>query len=125
MTNRDEGFTEARRSLYERFADRISTEDSLSRKLISYQGNKHAPGLRWFKYKEGFSSELVRRLLARSDAKTLLDPFSGSGTAPLTASSLGIRGTGIEIMLSATYRPELLLRPVASISIYSTTLQPV
>ncbi len=92
------GLTMARRSLYDRFAARISAESSLSRKLVSYQGNKEVPGLRWLKYKEGFSTELVRGLLARTNAKTLLDPFSGSGTAPLTAGSLGIRGTGIEIM---------------------------
>ena len=89
---------EARRSLYERFASRISVKESLSRKLVSYQGNKEAPGLRWMKYKEGFSARLVQSLLGHNEAKTFLDPFSGSGTAPLTASSMGMDGTGIEIM---------------------------
>ena len=54
--------------------------------------------MRWLKYKEGFSAELVQALLAHTSAKTVLDPFSGSGTSALTASSLGMRGTGIELM---------------------------
>ena len=94
----NDSLTEARQTLYDRFAPRISTWDRLSRKLVSYQGNKDVPGLRWLKYKEGFSAELVQGLLTRTDAKTILDPFSGSGTAPLTAGSMGICGTGIELM---------------------------
>ena len=97
-TKHEDALTEARRSLYDRFASRISVKDSLSRKLVSYQGNKDAPGLRWMKYKEGFSSKLVRSFLGQIEATTFLDPFSGSGTAPLTASSMGMDGTGIEIM---------------------------
>ena len=97
-TNPPDTLTQARRSLYDRFAARISVEDGLSRKLVSYQGNKHVPGLRWMKYKEGFSAKLVRSLLDQTEAKTFLDPFSGSGTAPLTAGSMGMDGIGIEIM---------------------------
>ena len=82
----------------DRFAPRISVDGRLSRKLVSYQGNKEVPGLRWMKYKEGFSANLVRSLLDKTDAKTVLDPFSGSGTAPLTAGSMGMDGTGIEIL---------------------------
>ena len=90
--------TEARKSLYDRFADRISVKNGLSRKLVSYQGNKKVPGLRWMKYKEGFSTRLVEDLLGQTEAKTVLDPFSGTGTAPLSAGSKGLVATGIEIM---------------------------
>ena len=98
MTITATSVTEARDSLHARFADRIYTDLSLSRKLVSYQGNKNVPGLRWLKYKEGFSADLVEGLLGATSAKSLLDPFAGSGTAPLTAGSLGIEATGIEIM---------------------------
>lgn len=98
MTITSASVTEARDSLFNRFAYRIQANLSLSRKLVSYQGNKAVPGLRWLKYKEGFSADLVEGFLGPSDAKTLLDPFSGSGTAPLTAGSLGIEATGIEVM---------------------------
>ena len=97
-TNPPDTLTQARTSLHDRFAARISVEDGLSRKLVSYQGNKQVPGLRWMKYKEGFSAKLVRSLLDQTEAKTFLDPFSGTGTAPLTAGSMGMDGTGIEIM---------------------------
>ncbi len=90
--------TEARQALYERFASRIEVGDHLSRKLVSYQGNKRTPGLRWLKYKEGFSAGLVKGLLEQAPAKSVLDPFSGTGTTALTAGSMGIPGTGIEIM---------------------------
>ena len=93
-----DGTTEAQRDLFDRFASRISSDDSLSRNLVSYQGNKNVPGLRWLKYKEGFSAKLVRELLAGIPAEYVLDPFSGSGTTALTVSSMGMVGTGIEIM---------------------------
>ena len=88
----------ARQRIYDRFKDRIRVNDSLNRKLVSYQGNKKIPGLRWLKYKEGFSSSLVREFLRQVSAERLLDPFSGAGTSVLTASGMGLQGTGIEIM---------------------------
>ncbi len=96
--NQVDAVQRARNSLYDRFASRISVKESLSRKLVSYQGNKEAPGLRWMKYKEGFSASLVQSLLSQHQAKTFLDPFSGTGTAPLTASCMGMDSAGIEIM---------------------------
>lgn len=92
------GQTDSRKDLYDRFATRISVDDTLSRKLVSYQGNKKVPGLRWLKYKEGFSTQLVEILLTRAKGKRFLDPFSGSGSGPLMASSKGLVSTGIEIM---------------------------
>ena len=108
--------TEARDSLHRRFADRIYANPSLNRKLVSYQGNKTVPGLRWLKYKEGFSADLVQGLLDVTGAKSFLDPFSGSGAAPLTAGSMGMDATGIEVMPVGN----LLAR---SISIASNGLQ--
>ena len=90
--------SEARNALYERFASRIQVGEHLNRKLVSYQGNKRAPGLRWLKYKEGYSAGLVRGLLQQASAVNVLDPFSGTGTTALTAAGMGIPGTGIEIM---------------------------
>ena len=92
------GRDSARKDLHRRFASRIRVDESLSRKLVSYQGNKNAPGLRWLKYKEGFSTGLVKGLLGQTSAKTVLDPFSGVGTSILTACGMGMKGTGIEIM---------------------------
>lgn len=93
-----EGRTTCRNELLRRYAPLIRKDQSLTRKLVSYQGNKERPGLRWMKYKEGFSSDLVRSLLDQTEARNILDPFSGIGTAALTAASMGRRGTGIELM---------------------------
>ncbi len=57
-----------------------------------------SPGLRWMKYKEGFSSELVNALIDDAKSGCVLDPFSGVGTTPLVAAGRGLQGSGIEIM---------------------------
>ncbi len=86
-----------RDALHRRFADRLVIRDELTRRLVSYQGNKTQPGLRWLRYKEGFSAELVRSALDGSDGP-VLDPFAGIGTTVLVASGMGREATGIEIM---------------------------
>lgn len=92
------GATSARQQLNDRFAGRISVNPAYSRKLVSYQGNKSVPGFRWFKYKEGFSRELVLRLIDEYQPQSVLDPFAGFGTTPIVAAGGGGRGTGVEIM---------------------------
>lgn len=79
-------------------SDRIVTDTRLTRRLVSYQGNYNVPGLRWMKYKEGFSAGLVRGLLEQTEARRVLDPFSGIGTTVLTASSMGMQSVGIDVM---------------------------
>ena len=88
----------ARADLNARFSERILVNEELSRRLVSYQGNKAVAGLRWMKYKEGFSSQLVASLLDYAPGQAVLDPFSGIGTTVLTASAGKKRATGIEIM---------------------------
>jgi len=73
-----------RERLSRRFAGRVSVNENYSRKMISYQGNRESPGLRWMKYKEGFSSHLVSELIEQIKPKTVLDPFAGLGTTPGT-----------------------------------------
>ncbi len=92
------GSVEARLALHKRFEGRLSVNPSLTRKTVSYQGNRRAPGFRWMKYKEGFSRELVERLIADAQPRSVLDPFSGIGTTPLIAAGRGMEATGIEII---------------------------
>ena len=92
------GSVEERRSLHERFEKRLSVDPNLTRKVVSYQGNRDVPGFRWLKYKEGFSLELVERLLDEVQPSSVLDPFSGIGTTPLIAAGRGLEATGIEII---------------------------
>ena len=92
------GSVEERRSLYERFEKRLSVDPNLTRRVVSYQGNRDVPGFRWLKYKEGFSLELVERLLDEAQPSSVLDPFAGIGTTPLIAAGRGLKATGIEII---------------------------
>ena len=86
-----------RDELHRHFSARLVIRQELSRKFVSYQGNKTQPGLRWLRYKEGFSSALVRNMLDKAGG-AVLDPFAGIGTTPLIASGNGREAAGIEIM---------------------------
>jgi len=106
-----------RDSLYLRYQDRLTVNPILTRQLVSFQANKNIPFYRWFKYKEAFSSELVRYLLrifraSQPDEEVckVLDPFAGAGTTLTTAAEMGCRVTGIEILPvgSALIRARLL-----------------
>ena len=92
------GPVEKRQALSARFVPRLATSKFFSRKVVSYQGNRHVPGLRWMKYKEGFSSELVAELIEQEKPRAVLDPFAGICTTPLIAAKPGCQATGIEIM---------------------------
>ena len=89
---------QSRRSLHQRFEGRLSVDPMVTPKLVSYQGNYDVPGFRWMRYKEGFSQDLVQLLIQRVRPSSLLDPFSGIGTAPLVASGQGIKATGIKLI---------------------------
>ncbi len=92
------GRVQERRSLEERFGSRIEVNSAFTRKTVSYQGNRRVPGLRWMKYKEGFSRSLVESFIQKFHPTNVLDPFCGIGTTPLVATARGLRATGIEIM---------------------------
>ena len=100
--NRDNGTSRASRTererLLKRFEFKLAISDHLTRQLISYQGNKHVPGFRWMKFKEGFSSQLVKDLIGTTLSEQVMDPFSGSGTTALTAGSLSRTGIGIDVL---------------------------
>ena len=88
-----------RDALLARFADRITVNPDLSRSLVSWQSNRKSPGFRWFKFKEGFSAALVQYLLSFvSNRGQLLDPFAGTGVAPIAAARNGWSSVGIEIL---------------------------
>jgi len=92
--------TSQREALLERFADRIQVNPDINRRQVSFQANRKLPFYGWFKYKEGFSVDLVQytidRFMPRSGV--VLDPFSGAGTALLGARSAGHDAIGIELL---------------------------
>ena len=94
-----EGTGPERDMLCERFEDRLEVNPDLGRSLVSYQADKQRPVYRWLKYKEAFSSSLVRYVLEhlRLAPGCLLDPFAGTGAALFASGEAGWEGTGIEI----------------------------
>lgn len=67
--------------------------------LATFRPNKNIPIHRWFFFKEGFSRDLVIMLLDEmkvSEGDVVLDPFTGSGTTPLTCMELGLTGVGVD-----------------------------
>jgi len=58
----------------------------------TFKGGQAEPLHSWFPFLEGYSPEFVRGILRQfsPDAKKVLDPFSGTGTTPLTSAGLGL-----------------------------------
>ena len=100
MNQTVEIFPSEREDLYERLADRLETAYNFNRKVVSFQANKDEPIYRWFKYKEGFSSTLVKYFLTEYAKKPgkLLDPFAGAGTTLFAGQELGWKSYGVEIL---------------------------
>ncbi len=58
--------------LTETFKAQFSVSPFLSRKIVSFQGNKDKPAYNWYKYKEAFSASLVEYFLSFSIQFTLI-----------------------------------------------------
>ena len=98
--------TNEREKLLLKYNNKLRTNRSLSRQLVSFQDNKRIPFYRWLKFKEGFSSNLVKYLLTHykntshnhTKPWNILDPFAGAGTTVTTAIEEGNISTGIELL---------------------------
>ena len=89
------------RKLENIYSSKLEVADWLNRKLVSNQDNKKMALLNWFGLKEGFSYNLVVKLIERSTLKpssTFLDPFSGTGTSIFAAANNGLNSIGIELL---------------------------
>lgn len=78
----------------------MNVDTSLTRQLVSFQANKGRSRYRWYKYKEGFSADLVEYFLDRCNVSSgkVLDPFAGSGTTLFAASGRNLIADGIELL---------------------------
>lgn len=68
--------------------------------LATFVPNKDLPVYNWFYYKEGFSRDLVAKLIERfkiEKGQTVLDPFCGSGTTLLACREAGINSVGFDV----------------------------
>jgi site-specific DNA-methyltransferase (cytosine-N4-specific) len=95
------GIQSARMGLEQKFIEIMVVSNEFNRQSVSYQLNKNDSLHRWLKYKEGFSADLVKRLLKNFDIQTgdtVLDPFVGSGTTSLVCKMQGINSIGFDIL---------------------------
>lgn len=68
--------------------------------LLNYSDDLNKPFQRWYRYKEGFSIDLVEHLIkeyAKHKEGIIVDPFSGSGSTLLAANLMGYSGIGFEV----------------------------
>lgn len=68
--------------------------------LLNYSDDLNKPFQRWYRYKEGFSVELVEHLIkeySKNRKGTILDPFVGSGSTMLAAKDMGYSAVGFEV----------------------------
>ena len=87
LNNQIDVIKDCHKELESYFADILKVTPSLTRKIISYQGNKNEPFYRWCKYKEAFSASLVEYLLYKYNIPKgiVFDPFAGYGTTLIEA----------------------------------------
>lgn len=101
FTTGDMACSTARSALELRYAPLLQPTSRFNRKLVSYQANKATSTHRWFKFKEGFSAQLVKEFVREfglGPSQRILDPFAGVSTTLMVAEELGIDATGIEVM---------------------------
>lgn len=66
----------------------------------TFKGGKELPLQSWYPYLEGYSPDFVEYIIEHfvgKDAKIIYDPFSGSGTTPIIASSLNFKALFSEV----------------------------
>ena len=95
------GQQSARMNLEQKLIPIMIVTNDFNRQSVSHQLSKKERLHRWLKYKEGFSADLVNRLLKEFNIKqgdTVLDPFVGSGTTSLVCKMQNINSIGFDIL---------------------------
>lgn len=84
-----------------------------ARRLVTYVPNKALPVYNWFKFKEGFSRQLVTELVAQfglTKRDLVFDPFAGCGTTLLTCKELGVSAVGVDVLPTSVFVASVKLR---------------
>jgi SAM-dependent methyltransferase len=79
-------------------------------RLVHWGGAAAFPIHRWFRYREGFSPELIGEL---GLGRRILDPFCGSGSIMVGAAQQGRSAVGIDVNPLATFVARVKLSPLS------------
>jgi len=106
------GTAQAREQLAVKYGPLLSEQLEFGR-LVTYVANKNQPIFGWFRFKEGFSAQLVKELVTNEwllpQGSIILDPFAGCGTTLLTCQELGYFAIGCDIMPIAVFVTQVKL----------------
>jgi hypothetical protein len=78
----------------------INTDHSLGN--LVRPSDAEEPIQRWFKYREGYTTELCRRIFSPNES-FIIDPFCGFGSTILAARESGIPSAGLDVSPLATF----------------------
>jgi hypothetical protein len=70
--------------------------------LVNFSQSRTTPVHRWFKYREGYSPDLIYAFFDANE-KMVLDPFCGSGTTLVCAKQRGIDCVGVDVNPLSTF----------------------
>ncbi len=80
--------------------NRLHDKNQEYRTLVTYQKDKNIPIQRWYKYTQGYSIDLVTKLLLDFNASShdvVFDPFCGGGTTLLVSKKNNIGAIGCDV----------------------------
>jgi DNA modification methylase len=76
------------------------TDKATYTSLLNFSDDLNKPFQRWYRYKEGFSIDLVKKLINDYNSNSkgiILDPFLGSGSTLIGAYECQLNGIGFEV----------------------------
>jgi hypothetical protein len=88
-------------------------DDESYKPLVNFSMNRSLPIHSWFDYKQGYSPELIQKLvedLGVPKNGLILDPFNGVGTTLLAADLMGISSVGFDVNPVAVLASEVKSR---------------
>ena len=112
-------------SMYKTLEDKFhpkypSKSNATYSSLLNFSDDLNTPFQRWYRYKEGFSTKLVDKILDEyqiSKDSQVLDPFLGGGSTILSATDKGMKGKGFEVNPFSLFLSKTKLRNYSSINV--------
>jgi hypothetical protein len=95
--------------------------------FVPFTVNSIYPIHRWYKFKEGYSKDLVHLILGSLGTRVqdCLDPFGGSGTTALACQEVGIRCHSIEVNPFLYHLAKVKMRTQYSVKGFDSALRSI